>query len=46
MAPGETLREMIAGRITIKTGGAEIQLDGPNVIFTAQSDITLKAGAR
>ncbi len=44
VAPGETLREMIAGRITIKTGGAEIQLDGPNVIFTAQSDITLKAG--
>lgn len=44
VALGETKREMIPERITISTGGATIQLDGPNVVITAQSDILLKAG--
>lgn len=41
---GETLREMIPGRITISTGGATIQLDGPDIVITAESDVFFKAG--
>lgn len=44
VALGQTMREMIPERITISTGGATIQLDGPNVVITAESDILLKAG--
>lgn len=44
VAEGATKREIIPGRITVTTGGATIQLDGPDIIITAESSISLKAG--
>ncbi|EYF04076.1 type VI secretion system tip protein TssI/VgrG [Chondromyces apiculatus] len=42
VAEGATKREMIAGRITVTTGGATIQLVGPDIIVTAESSIAIR----
>jgi type VI secretion system secreted protein VgrG len=43
-ALGETRRELIAGRITLTTGGATIVLDGPDITVTAAKGIRIQAG--
>jgi type VI secretion system secreted protein VgrG len=43
-APLDTRREIIPKRITLTTGGATIMLDGPNIVVTAQHQVSIKAG--
>jgi type VI secretion system secreted protein VgrG len=40
----DTRREIIPKRITLTTGGATIMLDGPNIVVTAQHQVSFKAG--
>lgn len=44
LTPLDTRREIIARRITLTTGGATLQLDGPDIVVTAQHEVRIKAG--
>jgi type VI secretion system secreted protein VgrG len=44
IVPQQTLVEMVDGKITLTTGKATIELDGPTITLKADGDIRIKAG--